>query len=654
MRKDALRRFKKCLPKAKNWYLFLTSAVLLTIWSCASPGSPSGGLYDETPPHVVSTSPKAYSHNQQGKKITIFFDEYIKLNNASEKIIVSPPQLQMPEIKALGRRISIELKDSLIPETTYTIDFGDAIEDNNEGNPMGDYAYVFSTGERIDTFEVSGNILEASNLEPIKGILVGLHSDTARTAIHDKPFDRVARTNGSGRFSIKGVAPGKYRIYALNDVDGDFRFGQKSEKMAYSEEFIVPSSQPATRPDTLWADSIHIDTIRTVAYTRYLPDNVVLRAFTEVLTDRHLLKSERPAHTHFKLFFTAAAKEKPTVEIIGHPEIKEPFLVDTNAGNDTITYWICDTSLVKNDTVSIRLSYYETNDSTGESQLSTDTLELATRTPYEKIQKQRAEELEKWEKNKEKALKRKQGFYLKRPGETLKTTLSVRGDMTPVENIHFLFDQPLKATDTTRIHLYLAVDTTWVEQPYLFQQEEGELLRYTLYGEWRPQQKYRLVADSAAFTSLYGLSNTKIEQSFSIPAEETYASLFVNVKDLPDSVAVVQLLNSSDKVIRQERSVNGHADFFFLRPGTYYMRLFVDNNRNGVWDTGEYDQNIQPEEVYYYPEALELRARWDIEQDWYVHKLPLIRQKPEAITKQKPDQKKKIQNRNAELLRNKR
>ena len=152
-------------------------------------------------------SPALGGINEKARKVTIAFDELIKVENAQEKVTISPPQIEMPEIKTSGKRISVELMDSLKPNTTYTVDFSDAIVDSNEGNPLGNFTYFFSTGERLDTMEVAGHVLEAGNLEPVKGILVGLHSNLADSAFTHLPFDRVARTDGSGHFSIKGVAP---------------------------------------------------------------------------------------------------------------------------------------------------------------------------------------------------------------------------------------------------------------------------------------------------------------------------------------------------------------------------------------------------------------------------------------------------------------
>ena len=141
--------------------LVLLCALLLTFVSCAKMGQPDGGWYDETPPHVIGANPKDKAVDVKTRKKAIFFDEYIKIENPSEKVVVSPPQLEMPEIQAAGSKINIQLVDSLKPNTTYTIDFSDAITDNNEGNPLGNYTYSFSTGDHIDTLEVAGYVLNA-------------------------------------------------------------------------------------------------------------------------------------------------------------------------------------------------------------------------------------------------------------------------------------------------------------------------------------------------------------------------------------------------------------------------------------------------------------------------------------------------------------
>ena len=192
----------------KKYQLPLLLLLGIMVYSCASMGTPDGGPYDEMPPKFLRSNPGMHAVNVKDQKIELEFDEFIKLEKASEKVVVSPPQLDQPELKVVGKKVVMELIDTLKDATTYTIDFSDAIVDNNEGNPMGNFSYSFSTGAAIDTMEVSGTVLEASNLEPIKGIQVGLHKDLGDSAFVSKPFDRVSRTESRGRFTIRGIAPG--------------------------------------------------------------------------------------------------------------------------------------------------------------------------------------------------------------------------------------------------------------------------------------------------------------------------------------------------------------------------------------------------------------------------------------------------------------
>ena len=221
--------------------------------------------------------------------------------------------------------------------TTYSIDFGDAITDNNEGNPMGQFAFTFSTGNTIDSMEVAGTILNAENLEPIKGMQVGLYADLSDTAFTTKPFERISRTDAAGQFTIKGVAPGKYRIYGLMDGDQNFHFSQRSEMIAFMDSLVVPYSEPAVRQDTFWIDSLTIDTIIDVPYTRYLPDDLLLRAFKEEVNLQYLLKNERLTPNKFSVYFAAKADTLPTLKGLNFDE-KEAFIIEKSHHNDTIHF----------------------------------------------------------------------------------------------------------------------------------------------------------------------------------------------------------------------------------------------------------------------------------------------------------------------------
>lgn len=635
----------------KNLLLCLL-ALLLTA-ACASIGNPDGGRFDETPPRVVGSSPADGAVNVSKRKVQILFDEYIKLEKASEKVVISPPQIEPANVRADGKRVKVDFYDSLRANTTYTIDFSDAIEDNNEGNPMGQYTFSFSTGDVIDTMQVSGRVLNAADLEPIKGIMVGLYpadSTWNDTLFRTRPFLRVSRTNGEGRFTIKGVKDGAYRVRALEDKDGDFVFSQKNERVAFDTTVYVTGSFPDVRMDTVWRDSLWYDSIRVVPYTHYTPDDVLLLAFLEDGQERHLLKTAYPEPTNFTFYFTAPSDSTPRIKGLNFDE--RCLVADASLKNDTVTFWVTDTALIhRQDTLSMILSYMET-DTLGQLVVTNDTLDLSPKTTYAKIAAERSKQIEAWEKDRERRQKKakKPLPYEENPYERtwLEAGFKPSGSLAPNQNVRYLAKEPILEVDTTKIHFYVKKDTDWLPAPFLFMPEERSAKSYMLYAEWEPGQKYRFVMDTAAVVSVLEHESKSVRQEFHVRAVEEYGSIFIHVIS-PDTGVVVQLLSKNDKVEAQQRTdKEGNADFFFMKPGEYYMRCYVDANGNGQWDTGDYASGLQPERVYYFGKPLPLKAQWDLRQDWDVRAVDVARQKPMAITKQKPDKEKKLKNRNAE------
>lgn len=590
----------------------------------------------------MGAAPADKGTNVKNRKISIFFDEFIQIENATEKVVVSPPQLETPEIVASGKRIRIELLDSLKPNTTYTIDFSDAITDNNEDNPLGNYTYSFSTGDAIDTLEVSGKVLQAKDLEPVKGILVGLYNDLSDTAFTTKPMLRVSRTDGSGRFVIKGVAPGTYRVYALQDADGNYLFNQKSEMLAFSQEKIVPSFKPDVRQDTTWIDSLRIKSIDRVGYTHFLPDDIVLRAFNEVMTDRYFLKAERREPESFTLFYSYGG-EMPQVRGLNF-QSDDAFIIESTEKQDTITYWLKDTALVNQDTLRVELTYHMT-DSLGKLVEQIDTLDILSRISHEKRLKDLEREREEWQKKQDRAKKRGEPYDSIMPPKALAIGVKAPSELDPDKNIPFTFNTPLASVDTAAIHLYSKHDTLWYNAPLEFNHVRGR--EYELRGEWRPDIEYSLEIDSAAFVDIYGKVSPPFKQGFKVKSFDEYGTLLLNIPTMTDTTIVVQLLDAGDKIIKEVTTNQGVAEFYYVSPSTYYVRMYIDSNRNGEWDTGLYSANRQPETVCYFPKEIEIRAKWDFTETWNPLATPVIQQKPAAVTKQKPDKDKKIKNQNA-------
>ena len=629
-------------------YIFCMACVVV---GCARMGQPDGGWFDDDPPEVIGCRPADQSTNISSKKISIYFNEYIKLEDATNKVIVSPPQLEIPEIKDAGKRIVVELQDSLKPNTTYTIDFSDAIVDNNEGNPLGNYTYSFSTGDQIDTMEVSGYVLDASNLEPVKGILVGLYDDLADSAFKTKPMIRVSRTDSRGRFVIKGVAHGTYRAYALKDADGDFCFNQKSEMIGFNHETYVPSSKPDVKIDTIWRDSLHIDAFKQTPYTHFLPDDVTLLAFTHIQTGRYLLKTERKDPEKFTMFFTYGHPDLPVIKGLNF-NADSAFVIETRVEQDTINYWLRDTTLINQDTLRMEVNYMMT-DTLGNLVSQIDTLEVLAKTPYAKRQKELTKEIEKWQKEQERKKKRDETYDSIFPAKPLKPNYMLSQEIDPDKIIQIEIPAPLQHVDTAAVHLYSMIDSAWYEAPFTFKPIPHRLRFYEIQAEWRPDTEYSLEIDSAAFEDIYGHVSDPYKQGIKVKSLDEYSTLTIKISGVADSLPLrVRLLDKGDGIVKEVLAKDGVAFFEYVSPEKYYLSAFVDVNGNGLWDTGDYDEDRQAESVYYYPREIECKERWDVTHKWDLTATPRYKQKPQAITKQKADGEKKLKNRNADRARN--
>ena len=626
--------------------LYILLAVVAVV-SCAQMGTPDGGWYDEAPPRILHSSPNDRATHVTNKKINIYFDEYIKVADATNNVIVSPPQQEMPDITVKGKRLVVELKDTLKPDMTYTIDFSDAITDYSEDNPLGNYTYTFSTGDKIDTLEMSGYVLDASNLEPVKSILVGLYSDMADSVFRTKPMLRVARTDASGHFTIRGVAPGTYRVYALKDADGTYTFSQKSEMLAFSHNTYEPSVTMSMRQDTIWRDINHIDSIAQVTYQRFLPDDIVLLAFQEEQTGRYLVKTERKDADRINMFFSYGSDSLPVIRGMNF-NADGAFLVESNAKKDSLTYWLRDTLLINQDTLRFEMDYMMT-DTLGHLVMKTDTIEALAKTPYEKRLKEEKKTFENWQKEQEKKKKREEPYDSIYPVKALEPSYTIPSTIDPDRSIFIEMPSPLERLDTAAIHLYSKIDSLWYRAPFEFRPVPTKLRQYEVIADWHPGTEYSFEVDSAAFTDIYGLMSHEFKRGVKAKNMDEYSSILLQLSGVQDSNVVVELLNGSDKAVKRVKMDKDHsAQFFYVNPGTYYVRAFLDHNNNNVWDTGNYDEDRQAEEIFYYPRQIDAKAKWDITQSWNMTALPPNRQKPSAIVKQKAEDKKVLKNKNVE------
>lgn len=607
------------------YYIFIIIAAAV-MYSCANIGNPSGGPIDKTPPIFMRSNPTPNAVNVKDRKIEIFFDEIVSLKDPSTKIIVSPAQTEMPRMSALGRKVTVELVDSLLPNTTYTIDFSNSIQDNNEGNAIDNFAFAFSTGSVIDSMRVSGYVLDSRTLEPMQSVVVGLQSNLADSAFHKEKLQRVALTNDRGQFTIRNVSPGSYHIFALKDLDRDYKFGNPTEDIAFLDSIIVPSIGSREAADTVYNDLNEIDTIMRATRPAYFPNDILLSMFNEDRKSQYLANNLRVDSTRISLTFAAASDTLPSLSIVGRNDVPDQwYTLERSQTNDTLTYWIRPTHLVSADTLMVATTYLRT-DTASNLSWGTDTLKFT-------FQRQKAK---KKKKNEETDSLEQIRFMELHP--------LANGTQEVYAPLLLQTGTPIERYSREAFHLQrkLQNDTTFYPAEIKsIALRDSTLSRRDLMlkVDWEPGAAYTLAVDSLAMTDIYGLQTKPLKVDFNVRKMEEYGNIVFNIPAVRDS-AIVELLDGTDKVVLHTPVKNHRAELLNLQPGKYYARLFIDRNGNGKYDTGNYDMHLQPEETVYYPGAINLKKNWDVEQTWDIYATPIDKQKPEAIKKNKPERKK--------------
>lgn len=607
------------------YYIFIIIAAAV-MYSCANIGNPSGGPIDKTPPIFMRSNPTPNAVNVKDRKIEIFFDEIVTLKDPSTKIIVSPAQTEMPRMSALGRKVTVELVDSLLPNTTYTIDFSNSIQDNNEGNAIDNFAFAFSTGSVIDSMRVSGYVIDSRTLEPMQSVVVGLQSNLADSAFHKEKLQRVALTNDRGQFTIRNVSPGSYHIFALKDLDRDYKFGNPTEDIAFLDSIIVPSIGSREAADTVYNALNEIDTIMRATRPAYFPNDILLSMFNEDRKSQYLANNLRVDSTRISLTFAAASDTLPSLCIVGRNDVPDQwYTLERSQTNDTLTYWIRPPHLVSADTLMVATTYLRT-DTASNLSWGTDTLKFT-------FQRQKAK---KKKKNEETDSLEQIRFMELHP--------LANGTQEVYAPLLLQTGTPIERYSREAFHLQRKLQNDTIFYPAEIKSialRDSTLNRrdLVLKVDWEPGAAYTLAVDSLAMTDIYGLQTKPLKVDFNVRKMEEYGNIVFNITAVRDS-AIVELLDGTEKIVLRAPVKNHRAELLNLLPGKYYARLFIDRNGNGKYDTGNYDMHLQPEETVYYPGAINLKKNWDVEQTWDIYATPIDKQKPEAIKKNKPERKK--------------
>ena len=672
-------------------YLWLVLAALC-LRACANKGiGPQGGPKDTTPPEILNVTPANGSVNFSGNTIVIQCNEYLQMKDAANQVLMSPPQRRAPIVKALGKKVVVTFEEPLRDSTTYLIDFGKSICDLNEGNPIESYAYAFSTGSEIDTLQMSGVLVHAENLNPMSDVLIGLHDDLRDSAFLNKVFVSIARTDEKGHFTLRNLHAGKYHIYALNDISKDYVY-QPGEGLAFSDSLFIPiaidtfvvdvpeqktdslpldslpqdsaaarlpadslpaktDSLPAKNDslpaqtdaiekqlladssylsvdssaimlpaDSLLPDSLQADTVvQLKKITRYEPSNILLKYFEENKRKMYFVRCLREEPHFFRLLFASPQDSMPLFDSL------PPSYIQMSKGMDTITVWLQDSAYIKQDTIEFAMTYQLT-DSVYNIRWQTDTIAAIYRAPKLTPQQEAARKREK----------------AKAPKPVLEIKNNASSSFDIYQQLKLTFAWPLEQWEPDSLRLWHVHPLAEGNDPNAERQRDSvdfEFVKldscgsqFAIKAAWEAGQQYELEIDSAAFTSIYGVSSDKQVLKLGIKTLEDYATLIMKIEPFNPKM-MIQVLSEKDEPVRTLRASEEGARFEYLNPESYYIRIYEDVNGDSVWTTGDWLKHRQPEPVYYFDRKLTLKANWDFEETFNYLEKAVLEQKPQELRK---------------------
>lgn len=569
----------------------LLSISILFLFGCAQQVAPTGGPKDETPPKVLAESPENLSTNFNAEQIIISFDEYVKLTSVSEQVVISPPMLRAPSYQLKKKSLIVKFEQPLAENTTYTINFGEAIRDNNEGNILANYTYVFSTGAHLDSMQVKGKLIDALTGEAVPDALVMLYKNNVASLPIDTTPNYFSRSNESGLFHIEHVADQAYKIFALKDENANYRFDVPTEQIGFLDSLIVPFSKSTpTLPDSTRVDSLANDS--TVQLTKKGSSTIPsydMTMFVEEDTTQ-FLKKAYCEHFGKLVFVYNRPVNNLQIEMRGSSLKREWLLKDYNATRDSVIVWTTD---AVPDTLDLLLDI---------GRPTKDTVEL--------VMKERSDEITVVAKSSSKGKKsnRVEKFQLK-------GIVATRNGRSPKPGspLSIVWNHPVIGMDISKLKLY--EDSVRVN--YDITSNDQALRTFDIRYPWKKDRNYQLLILDSAFNDIYDLWNDTIDVTFTGTDKEMLGELSLKITENPNSRLVIELLNSAGVVI-DSRSVNGVGTEVFekLDPGKYSIQIVSDINGNGRWDSGRYADLLQPEPIQLIEKGAEVRANWELELEW--------------------------------------
>lgn len=581
----------------KNRLSHLVLASLLTA-SCAQIITPTGGPKDETPPKPLRITPPPLSTLLSQGKFTITFDEFVTLQGASEQMLISPPLDGLPEFKQVRKDLSVKLPGPLRPNTTYTVNFGEAVRDLNEGNILQNFSYIFSTGPFVDSLSITGLLLAAEDGTPVDGAWAMLYVDDVDSLPRTKKPDYVAKTGKDGRFMIPFIPEGKYKIFALKDENANYRYDGQKELVGFLDSTIAsvydrtPPPNTTAAHDTAQAPQADPNDKLGKSASVVTADSkkeLVLRLFTAADTAQFLKKAYCEHFGKVNFVYNLPLRTA-RVEALGL-EFKKPWNVDSYTKNrDTLTVWSTDLP-----TDSVRFVVHWNHD-------RSDTVLVEMRERSNKIEANSKGGGGKGAKTKAQRDFKLEGNFL--------SNVPKPGQPAVVNFNHPITDLSLSGITLTQDSMPVKFDVAL---------SDTGLLNWQIWARWNPGATYRATILPGTFTDLFGLTNDTISAEFKIKLADELGRVIIKAKAESNTPMVLELRDRGGNVIESQKfTANSVLDVAGLEPGGYTLRAIVDQNRNGRWDTGNYLRKIQPERIIPYAKGIEVRANWDLELEWEI------------------------------------
>jgi len=600
----------------KGCKIVLRAAVLLLFGGaffsrCANIMTPEGGPKDTLPPVIVKIEPGNFATNFKEKKIYIEFNEFVQIKEQNKEMFTSPEMKKKPLLSTRGKGIVITIRDTLKENTTYAIDLGSAICDNNESNPLNAMRYVFSTGDKVDSLMCSGYTADSYKADSVSRTFIWFYiADSLpntpgydSTIFNRKP-DVIARAQNNGIFIAQNLKPVNYRIYAIGDKNDNQLYEPGTDMVGLLDTIYNPAKMPEF---AIWFDSLRM-------YPSAEPQ-LYFRMFTDkAFVNQRLVDAQRPEQKKALLYFNA---DYPRIDSLIFDNIpSDSVLIDPQTnGRDTVVLWFNVAKLP--DTIKGKIVYYR-HDSLRQLSKTREPLKLAWKLVETKEQEKERERIEK-----ERAKAKAEGKEYKEPKAKNPFTLKVSAgkEVNPEKGFDMSFGTPAVKFDTTAIQLSIvAEDKTLTPVKMNFERDTLNMCRWMVRAPWKEKTNYRLYIPKQSIVDVMGYENDSTVMDFATFDPEKFATVSLNIEGGRGKARYILLLtDGSGKIMQELKDVkSGKYRFNYVTPGEIRLRIIEDTNGNGKWDAGDVIAGLQPEraEAYFNERGEDLfttKMNWDFE-----------------------------------------